>query len=180
LAEDGDISNSNNGKRRRRNHIPRRELAKKEIHRLILEEGLTNSQLCERLQIPRRTIERYLHEIFNEDNDILIRPTAEQVAMQVNMFREHLLVQRQHLLKEIAYNPAVQDANAKIAAHDLAADMIWAVTKLAINTPAFVIRHTKFMMEQENNNIKNNPVFRAIVEQKDLMRNLPSPLNPFE
>jgi DNA-binding CsgD family transcriptional regulator len=180
LAEDGDFSNNNNGKRRRRNHIPRRELAKKEIHRLILEEGLTNSQLCERLQIPRRTLERYLHEIFNEDNDILIRPTAEQVAMQVNMFREHLLVQRQHLLKEIAYNPAVQDANAKIAAHELAADMIWAVTKLAINTPAFVIRHTKFMQDSYSNIIKNNPTVRAIVEQKDLMQNLPSPLNPFE
>ena len=153
MAEDGDFSNNNNGKRRR-NHIPRRELAKKEIHRLILEEGLTNSQLCERLQIPRRTLERYLHEIFNEDNDILIRPTAEQVAMQVNMFREHLLVQRQHLLKEIAYNPAVQDANAKIAAHELAADMIYAVKKLSVETPADVMRHTRVMKEivQQNNN----------------------------
>jgi hypothetical protein len=90
------------------------------------------------------------------------------------------LIQRQHLLKEIAYNPAVQDANAKIAAHELAADMIWAVTKLAINTPAFVIRHTKFMQDSYSNIIKNNPTVRAIVEQKDLMQNLPSPLNPFE
>jgi predicted metal-dependent phosphoesterase TrpH len=153
LAEDGDFSNNNNGKRRR-NHIPRRELAKKEIHRLILEEGLTNSQLCERLQIPRRTLERYLHEIFQEDNDILLRPTAEQVAMQANLFIERLLIQRQHLLKEIAYNPAVQDANAKIAAHELAADMIWAVKKLSVETPADVMRHTRVMKEivQQNNN----------------------------
>ena len=154
MAEDGDFSNNNNGKHRRRNHIPRRELAKKEIHRLILEEGLTNSQLCERLQIPRRTLERYLHEIFNEDNDILIRPTAEQVAMQANLFIERLLIQRQHLLKEIAYNPAVQDANAKIAAHELAADMIYAVKKLSVETPADVMRHTRVMKEivQQNNN----------------------------
>jgi predicted metal-dependent phosphoesterase TrpH len=154
LAEDGDFSNNNNGKRRRRNHIPRRELAKKEIHRLILEEGLTNSQLCERLQIPRRTLERYLHEIFQEDNDILLRPTAEQVAMQANLFIERLLIQRQHLLKEIAYNPAVQDANAKIAAHELAADMIYAVKKLSTQTAADVMRHTRVMKEivQQNNN----------------------------
>ena len=99
--------------------------------------------------------------------------------MLVNMFREHLLVQRQHLLKEIAYNPAVQDANAKIAAHDLAADMIWAVTKLAINTPAFVIRHTKFM--EDNYNIKNNPTVRAIVQQnKDLLNSHYLPFNPIE
>jgi predicted metal-dependent phosphoesterase TrpH len=165
LAEDGDISNSenNNGKRSRRgrNHIPRRELAKKEIHRLILEEGLTNSQLCERLQIPRRTLERYLHEIFHEDNDILIRPTAEDVAMQANLFIERLLIQRQHLLKEIAYNPDVQDASAKIAAHELAADMIYAVKKLSTQTAADVMRHTRVMEEltaQKNKELTNNNV----------------------
>jgi cell envelope opacity-associated protein A len=142
-------------KKKRRNHIPLRELAKKEIHRLIVEEGLSNSQLCERLQIPRRTLERYLHEIFQEDNDILLRPTAEDVAMQANLFIERLLVQRQHLLKEIAYNPDVKDADAKIAAHELAADMIWAVKKLSVEIPADVMRHTRVMKEivqQKNNN----------------------------
>ena len=151
MADNGDFSE----KKKRRNHIPRRELAKKEIHRLIVEEGLTNSQLCERLQIPRRTLERYLHEIFQEDNDILLRPTAEDVAMQANLFIERLLVQRQHLLKEIAYNPDVQDASAKIAAHELAADMIYAVKKLSTQTAADVMRHTRFMKEivqQKNNN----------------------------
>jgi hypothetical protein len=100
-------------------------------------------------------LERYLHEIFQEDNDILLRPTAEDVAMQANLFIERLLVQRQHLLKEIAYNPDVQDANAKIAAHELAADMIWAVKKLSVETPADVMRHTRVMKEivqQKNNN----------------------------
>jgi cell envelope opacity-associated protein A len=152
LAEIGD---SLEKKKTRRNHIPKREWAKKTIHHLIVEEGLSNAQLCERLQIPRRTLERYLREIFQEDNDILLRPTAEDVAMQANLFIERLLVQRQHLLKEIAYNPAVQDANAKIAAHELAADMIWAVKKLSVETPADVMRHTRVMKEivqQKNNN----------------------------
>ncbi len=176
MADNGDLS----GKRKRRNHISKREWAKKEIHRLIVEEGLSNSQLCERLQIPRRTLERYLHEIFQEDNDILLRPTAQDVAMQANLFIGRLLVQRQHLLKEIAYNPDVKDANAKVAAHELAIEMIWAVKKLSTQTPADVIRHTKFMQDSYNNIIKNNPTVRAIVEQKDLMQNLPSPLNPFE
>ena len=152
MAEIGD---SLEKKKTRRNHIPKREWAKKTIHHLIVEEGLSNAQLCERLQIPRRTLERYLHEIFQEDNDILLRPTAEDVAMQANLFIERLLVQRQHLLKEIAYNPAVQDANAKIAAHELAADMIYAVKKLSVETPADVMRHTRVMKEivqQKNNN----------------------------
>jgi len=149
LADNGDFSE----KKKKRNHIPRRELAKKEIHRLIVE-GLSNSQLCERLQIPRRTLERYLHEIFQEDNDILIRPTAEDVAMQANLFIERLLIQRQHLLKEIAYNPDVKDADAKVAAHELAADMIYAVKKLSTQTAADVMRHTRVMKEivQQNNN----------------------------
>jgi cell envelope opacity-associated protein A len=152
LAEDGDFLEK---KKTRRNHIPKREWVKKMIHHLIVEEGLSNAQLCERLQIPRRTLERYLREIFQEDNDILLRPTAEDVAMQANLFIERLLVQRQHLLKEIAYNPDVQDANAKIAAHELAADMIWAVKKLSVETPADVMRHTRVMKEivqQKNNN----------------------------
>jgi hypothetical protein len=134
LAEIGD---SLEKKKTRRNHIPKREWAKKTIHHLIVEEGLSNAQLCERLQIPRRTLERYLHEIFQEDNDILLRPTAEDVAMQANLFIERLLVQRQHLLKEIA------------------ADMIWAVKKLSVETPADVMRHTRVMKEivqQKNNN----------------------------
>jgi predicted transcriptional regulator len=161
LAENGDISNGKRG----RYHIQRREQVKKEIHRLITTEGLTNNQLCERLNIPRRTLERYLHEIFNEDNDLLIRPTAQDIAMHITLFKEQLVVQRQQILKEIANNPDVKDVNAKIAAHNLAADMFWAATKLSINTPAFIIRHTKWM--EENN--KNNKTFRAIVEQKDLL-----------
>jgi hypothetical protein len=109
-------------------------------------------------------LERYLHEIFQEDNDILLRPTAEDVAMQANLFIERLLVQRQHLLKEIAYNPAVQDANAKIAAHELAADMIWAVKKLSVETPADVMRHTRVMKEivQQSVIYRSNPLNRRI------------------
>jgi len=151
LAEIGD---SLEKKKTRRNHIPKREWAKKTIHHLIVEEGLSNAQLCERLQIPRRTLERYLHEIFQEDNDILLRPTAEDVAMQANLFIERLLIQRQHLLKEIAYNPDVKDADAKVAAHELAADMIYAVKKLSTQTAADVMRHTRVMKEivQQNNN----------------------------
>jgi hypothetical protein len=156
LAESGDFSVSEKKQQqKRRYHIPRKELAKKEIHRLIVEESLSNTQLCERLQIPRRTLERYLHEIFQEDNDILLRPTAEDVAMQANLFIERLLVQRQHLLKDIAYNADENiDAHAKVAAHELAIEMAFAVRKLSINTAADVIRHTRVMKEivQQNNN----------------------------
>lgn len=178
MAEIGDsLEKKKKKKKTRRNHIPKREWAKKMIHHLIVEEGLSNAQLCERLQIPRRTLERYLHEIFQEDNDVLLRPTAEDIAMQNNLFIERLLVQRQHLLRDVAYNPEANE-DAKIAAHELAIEMIWAVRKLSTTeTAADVIRHTKFVEE----NIKNNPVLRAVVQQnKELMNIHYLPFKPIE
>ena len=168
MAQSGDISS--NGKHRGRYHIKRRELAKKEIHRLITTEGLTNSQLCERLNIPRRTLERYLHGIFSEDNDLLIRPTAEDIAMHVTLFREQILKQRQDVLREIANGPDV-DPETKIMGHELAADMLWAATKLSINTPAFVARHTKFMEDNYHHNrpleVKQHGLNIRVVQKTD-------------
>src|SRR5215216_1508338 len=44
--------------------IPRRELAKREIRRLVLQEGLSGPQISARLSIPTRTVTRYLQEIY--------------------------------------------------------------------------------------------------------------------
>ena len=50
---------------------PKREIAKRDIRRLIVEEGLTNNQISERLNVPLRTIERYISEIYEHDNQLL-------------------------------------------------------------------------------------------------------------
>jgi DNA-binding transcriptional regulator LsrR (DeoR family) len=97
LANIGDILDDNNNNHKH-NHCARRELAKREIHRLVINEGLTNAQLCQRLNIPRRTLERYLHEIFQEDSEILMKPTVEEIAMGTAKFKEFLMKRMQAVL----------------------------------------------------------------------------------
>jgi FixJ family two-component response regulator len=50
---------------------PRRKIAKREIRRLIIDEGLTNRQISERINIPQRTVERYISELYKFDNQLL-------------------------------------------------------------------------------------------------------------
>lgn len=86
-------------------------------------------------------LERYLHEIFVEDNKILLNP-AEEIATQVNIFREQLSLQRQQVLDDIANNPET-DEMTRIEAHRLAAEIGWIIVKLSYETPAGIVRHTK-------------------------------------
>lgn len=87
-------------------------------------------------------LERYLHEIFVEDNKILLNPAAEEIATQVNIFREQLSLQRQQVLDDIANNPET-DEMTRIEAHRLAAEIGWIIVKLSYETPAGIVRHTK-------------------------------------
>jgi transcriptional regulator with XRE-family HTH domain len=140
LAENDHISDSE--KRRGPYHIPKRELMKREIRRLVVEKGLTNKQLCETLNISDRTARRYLAQIFKEDNELLLRPSVDELATQANIFKEQLAMQRQQVLDGIANNENA-DFDTRIAAHDLAANMGWAIMKLNYETPAAIARHVK-------------------------------------
>ena len=113
-------------------------MAMREIHRLITSEGLSNNQLCQRLNLPRRTLERYLHELFAEDSLILIRPTVQEVATQAAIFREQLMQQRQQVL--LMANDTSVDPSARISAFNLAAELAWASLKLIIMPPAALER----------------------------------------
>jgi len=134
VAEFSDISDNTNGKY----HKPQRELAKREIHRLITSEGLTNAQLCQRLNLPRRTLERYLHEIFSEDCEVLIRPTAEAIATETAKFQQQLMERRQAVLK-IADDTS-QPGEVRLQAEELAINMAFANLKLLALPPAFLER----------------------------------------
>lgn len=142
MAQNGDFSsnnnNNNNGGKRGRYNIPRRERDIAEIHRLIVEEGLSNSALCQRLNLPKRTLDRYLHEIFQEDTMVLLRPTAEQVALQTSIFKEQLMEQRKQLL--VMANDSSVDPEARIKAHELAENMAWGCLKLLVVPPAALER----------------------------------------
>ena len=124
-------------------------------------------QLCERLQIPRRTLDRYLHELFSEDNQILLRGRAEDAALATNLFIERLLFQRQRLLEDIAFNPNANE-DAKVSAHELAIECAFAVKRLSVETAADVLRHSwiseqlqrskELASKNNNNNSSSNNV----------------------
>jgi hypothetical protein len=137
-----------------RYYKPSRDLAKREIHRLITTEGLTNSQLCDRLQIPRRSLQRYLNEIFTEDNQMLMNPTREDVLTYVTIFKEQLLTQRQQILTDIANNPKI-DGQTRLEAHEQAADLAYTAFRLNVNTPAFVLRHSGQVTLENTNRALN-------------------------
>jgi AraC-like DNA-binding protein len=145
-------NNNNNNKQRGPYKIPRRELAKREIRRLIIEEGLTNLQISERLNISERTVRRYTTDIFKKDSQVLINPAVEDIANQVSVFKERLARQYQDVIS-IARNPDVE-YETQLAAHDLAANIDWVITRLSYETPAAIARHVKLdgtkLVERQN------------------------------
>ena len=85
---------------------PKRELAKNGIRKLIVEEGLTNRQISERLNIPQRSVERYISEIYEHDNQILASlNTDTEMLTRSNICRERMDHHRQEILANIARNP---------------------------------------------------------------------------
>src|SRR5687768_9595496 len=85
---------------------PKREIAKHEIRRLVLEEGLTNSQISERLNIPLRSIQRYISEIYLHDNQLLQSLNSdEDVLTAWTIVRDRIDHHRQEILQNIARNP---------------------------------------------------------------------------
>lgn len=119
--------------------IPRRELAKREIRRLVLQEGLSGPQVSARLSIPTRTVTRYLQEIYKEDNELLIKPSIEELTTIINMFRDRIDKQRLDVLNGIANNPEVEAVD-RMAAHDFVADIDWIITKLSFQAPVLIAK----------------------------------------
>ena len=126
MAIDGD--NTDIVTKKRRNE-PKREKAEREIRRLLVDEGLTKRQIVEHLHIPPRTVDRYLHEIYSDDNQLLISPSIEELALRTTVLIEQLSQQRQLVLTDIIKNSDVDPAD-KIEAHHLAAEIARIVWKL--------------------------------------------------
>jgi hypothetical protein len=87
---------------------PKRETAKREIRRLIIDEGLTNRQISERINIPQRTVERYISELYKFDNQLLagMNDNAIEEALTAwSICKERMAHHRQEILENIARNP---------------------------------------------------------------------------
>ncbi len=106
---------------KKRRNIPRRELIKREIHCLLVSEGLSNKEICVRLGIPSRTLERWLHEIYHEDNLILLSPTIDEVMTSASIYRDRLTKQRRDVLAMA--NDSNVDPAYRVESHHLAAEM---------------------------------------------------------
>lgn len=142
---------TNNG-RRGKYHKPRREIAQKEIRHLIVDEGLTNRQISERLNIPQKTVERYIADLYAHDNEILssLRAGDDTVLTRWNIVRDRMDHHRQEILETIAHNPDTS-AKDKIAAWHIICELEAADLRLTESSVEMVARRSAL-------SYKNNPL----------------------
>jgi hypothetical protein len=118
-------------------------LALKEIRRLIIDEGMTNSQIAGKLNVSQRTIERYVRELYSRDSELLISLAGdEQALIQLAIARDRLIKQRQDVLK-IA-NSESTDYKTRISAHHLAGDLAILVARIHLEAPSLLARRHRF------------------------------------
>jgi hypothetical protein len=115
---------------------PQKELALRKITELLLE-GYSVTEIAEKLQIPQRTTERYVHELFEAKNDLLQQPTKEHKLTTINVFKDQLIVQARKVL-EMA-NDENQDGDVRLAATQLWVQLASAVVKMQVK-PTGVIQ----------------------------------------
>jgi hypothetical protein len=133
---------------RGRYNKPKRDLAQIEIRRLISFEGLSNQQISDRLQIPLKTVERYVKDIYARDNDFLRNLTGEnEVLTQVNIARDRYESHRQEILNNIIRNPKSSDAD-KLRAWNIVCELEAADFRMKFETPAAILRQA-FLPESE-------------------------------
>src|SRR5829696_3214710 len=130
LAVTGDIPNI------KRRHLPKREWVKREIRKLLIA-GHTNDAISNELQIPKRTLDRYLQQIFANDPNLL-DSSKEQLEEQVQRFRLQLGRQLEDLLS-IAFDKQ-EDGGIRLQAHELCCEIGYARMNLVFDTPARVAR----------------------------------------
>ncbi len=107
LAQSGSISHP------RRYHIPKRLQAQKQIRHLLINEALSNQAISERLKIPKRTVDRYISDMYRHDNELLAKVNDdEKILTDMNIARERLAAHKQEMLKEIR-SDIYKDASLK-------------------------------------------------------------------
>jgi hypothetical protein len=119
---------------------PKREIAKHEIRHLIINEGLTNHQISERLNIPQRTVERYISQLYEHDNQLLHSLNSdEEILTAWNICKDRMDHHRHEILANIARNPKASFAD-KIKAWHLICELEAADLRIREETAARVAR----------------------------------------
>lgn len=131
---------NNKGRQRSPYKKPKREIAKREIGRLIIDEGLTNRQISERLNIPQRSVERYVSELYEHDNQILAGLNSYTEMLTVwNICRDRLDHHRQEIMTNIARNPNAPFKD-RMAAWHIICELEAAELRLRQSAPEMVSR----------------------------------------
>jgi hypothetical protein len=159
---ESDSNNNNNTKDveatvAKRRNIPRREAAKKEIHRLRVRERYSVQDVSDLLKIPKRTVERYLWEIYNEDDLILLKPTIEQITADMGIFREQVIERSRQVSKIIQERWKEMDAVSLVELITLAMNLDKAVLVSRYTAPGGVVHalavnkdnHSNFLIKDE-------------------------------
>lgn len=134
VAENGGISPRGAYKK------PARERAKRQIRCLIVDEGLSNQQISERLNIPLRTVERYVADIYTSDSQVIAGLRGDdEAAMQFSICKDRLDKQRQDIINNIASNPNAPFKD-RVAAYHLACELTVVIPKMYVEVPAQLAR----------------------------------------
>jgi len=111
---------------------PLREEAKRQIRRLIIEEGYTPTEAMYELNIPMRTFQRYLNEAFLPERQVLARRlTDDEVLNQLAILESRLTKSRRDIINA-ANDPNVDPKRlaAMVAAYNLSEEIAAAIFKI--------------------------------------------------
>jgi hypothetical protein len=160
-------------------HKPKRNIAKREIRRLIIEEGLTNRQISERINIPQRTVERFISELYMYDNQLLagLNDNAEEEALTAwSICKERMAHYRQEILANIARNPNAPFKD-RMAAWHIICELEAAELRLRDSAPEMVARRsalpkTSHLLVREGSTIVNLKLLKKKEEAARRRRSL--------
>lgn len=127
---------------------PRREIAQKQIRRLIVEEGLSNRQISERINIPLKTVERYVKDLYARDNEMLKGLSGEEERLTSwNIARDRLESHKQEILSNIARNPKAPFKD-QLKAWNLICELEAADLRVLDETLAMVVRRSTLPVQR--------------------------------
>lgn len=163
---------------------PRREIAKREIRRLIIDEGLTNRQISERINIPQRTVERYISELYKFDNQLLagMNDNAIEEALTAwSICKERMAHHRQEILENIARNPNAPFKD-RMAAWHIICELEAADLRLLEYAPEMVARRSalpktsSLVLKKEGSTIVNLKLLDKRNKEEEEVKDNSNPL----
>jgi len=144
---------------------PLREEAKRQIRRLIIEEGYTPHETMERLNIPRRTFKRSLSEAFLLERQVLSRRlTDDEVLNQLAFLEARISKQRRDLLA--LANDKNTDGKTRIVAHKTASEMAAMIYKAYSETAPQILKGRASTFSRDREEAESNHYYSTTPRER--------------